>query len=160
MRNMTKLLVAAMFGLGLATAADAKSLIFCSEASPEGFDPALYDSGTTLDATIPVYEGLVKFKLGTTEVQPALAESWDVSSDGLTYTFHLRHGVKFGATDYFTPTRDFNADDVVFSFHRQLDKDTKWNPYLPQTSYQYWDNMGMPDAVVDVKKVDDYTVKS
>ena len=53
--------------------------------------------------------------------RPGLAASYDVSDDGLEYTFHLRPGVKFQTTDFFTPTRDFNADDVVFSFERQLD---------------------------------------
>ena len=64
---------------------------------------------------------LVEFKKGSTDLEPALAESWEISDDGLTYTFHLRKGVKFHTTKEFTPTRDFNADDVVFSFQRQLD---------------------------------------
>ena len=59
----------------------------------------------------PVYNRLVEFESGTTEVIPGLAESWEVSDDGLQYTFHLRPGVKFHSTDYFTPTRDMNADD-------------------------------------------------
>ena len=44
-----------------------------------------------------------------------------ISDDGLDYTFKLRPGVKFQTTDFFTPTRDFNADDVIFSFERQLE---------------------------------------
>ena len=158
MKHLTTLLLATAFAAGLAGAAGAKTVTFCSEASPAGFDPSLYEGGNDLDAVIPVYEGLVAFKPGTTEVKPALAESWDISKDGLTYTFHLRHGVKFGATDSFTPTRDFNADDVVFSFHRQMDANTPWSPYLPNTTYAYWGDMSMPDLVADVKKVDDYTV--
>ncbi|WP_286789656.1 ABC transporter substrate-binding protein, partial [Thioclava sp. UBA3469] len=76
--------------------AGAKTLVYCSEASPEGFDPAPYTSGTTFDASShPVYDQLVEFKPGTTEIEPGLAESWDVSDDGLTYTFNLRKGVKF-----------------------------------------------------------------
>jgi dipeptide transport system substrate-binding protein len=60
----------------------------------------------------------VQFKPGTTEIAPALAESWEVSEDGLTYTFHLRKGVRFHANDRFTPTRELTADDVIFSFQR------------------------------------------
>ncbi|MFO6017834.1 ABC transporter substrate-binding protein, partial [Pseudomonas aeruginosa] len=62
-----------------------------------------------------------QFERGGTKVLPGLAESWDVSDDGKTYTFHLRKGVKFHSTDYFKPTREFNADDVLFTFERMLD---------------------------------------
>ena len=48
-----------------------------------------------------------------------LAEKWDVSEDGKTYTFHLRKGVKWQDNKDFKPTRELNADDVVFSFDRQ-----------------------------------------
>ena len=149
-------IVAAMTGSALAD----KTLVYCSEGSPEGFDPALYEGGTTLDVNIASYEGLLKFKAGTTEVQPGLAESWDISPDGKTYTFHLRHGVKWQTTDYFTPTREFNADDVVYSFGRQIDSSAnKLAAYLPDSTYAYWGDMSMPDQVAGIKKIDDYTVE-
>ena len=73
-----------------------------------------------MDASaVPVYNRLVDFKAGTTELVPSLAESWEVSEDGKIYTFHLRKGVKFQSNKYFKPSRDFNADDVIFSFMRQ-----------------------------------------
>ena len=100
------------------------------KAHPEGFDPAPFTAGTTFNASSkPLYNRLVEFKRGTSEVIPGLAESWAVSSDGLEYTFKLRKGVKFQTTEFFTPSRDFNADDVVFSFERQLKKDHPWNQY-------------------------------
>ena len=81
-----------------------------------------------------------------------------MSDDGLTYTFNLRKGVKFGATDYFTPSRDFNADDVVFTFERMLDKQ---NPYYDYAGgqYDYFVAMGMPDAIKSIERVGDFTVK-
>src|SRR5262245_27374265 len=89
----------------LSTAASAKPFIYCSEASPSGFDPALATSATTYDAVgHTVYNRLVGFKKGTTEIEPELAESYQVSDDGLQYTFKLRPNVKFQTTDYFTPT--------------------------------------------------------
>jgi dipeptide transport system substrate-binding protein len=137
----------------------AKTLVFCSEGSPEGFNPAFMTAGTSFDASSrPVYNRLVEFERGTTKIGPALAEKWDVSDDGLEYTFHLRKGVKFQTTKEFTPSRDFNADDVVFSFKRQLDKE---HPYhkVSNGSDEYFNGMSMPDLLKDVVKVDDYTVK-
>ncbi|MGJ5778114.1 ABC transporter substrate-binding protein, partial [Pseudomonas aeruginosa] len=100
----------------------ASNLIFCSEGSPAGFDPAQYTTGTDFDAAAEtVFNRLTQFERGGTKVLPGLAESWDVSDDGKTYTFHLRKGVKFHSTDYFKPTREFNADDVLFTFERMLD---------------------------------------
>jgi len=141
-----------------AQAAQAKTLVYCSEGSPEGFNASLYTAGTTFDASSAnVFDGLVKFKRGTTEIIPGLAESWDVSEDGKTYTFHLRKGVKFHSAKHFKPTRDFNADDVLFSFNRQWKVD---HPYhkVSGGSYEYFNGMDMPDLLKDIKKVDDYTV--
>jgi len=148
---------AAMLAGGIA---NAKTLVHCSEGSPEGFDPALYTAGTTFDASSrSVYNRLVEFERGTTKIVPALATSWDVSKDGLAYTFHLRKGVKFHTTSYFTPTRDMNADDVVFSFMRQLRKDHPWHQYTAGTAWEYFNGMSMPKLLKDVVKVDDHTVK-
>jgi dipeptide transport system substrate-binding protein len=141
-----------------ATGAQAKTLVYCSEGSPEGFNPAFYTTGTTFDATSRnVFDKLVQFKRGTTEVEPGLAESWDVAEDGLTYTFHLRKGVKFHSSDKFTPTRDFNADDVIWTFERQW-KDE--HPYhkVSGATYEYFDGMSMPDLLESIEKTDDYTV--
>ena len=49
-----------------------------------------------------------------------MAESWTTSADGLTYTFKLRKGVKFHTTENFKPSRDFNADDVIFTMSRMV----------------------------------------
>ena len=81
-----------------------EDLVYCSEGSPEGFSPALYTAGTTFDASSrQIYNRLVEFEHGTTNIQPGLAESWTVSDDGLEYTFNLRQDVAFHTTDWFTP---------------------------------------------------------
>ncbi|MDQ0317300.1 ABC transporter substrate-binding protein [Amorphus orientalis] len=146
--------------LAFAGTAHATTFVYCSEGSPEGFDPALYTSGTTFDATSRnVFNKLVEFERGTTNVVPGVAESWDVSEDGTEYTFHLRPGVKFHSTDYFTPTRDLNADDVIFSFERQLDPENPYNQYVEGASWEYFNGMSMPDLIESIEKVDDMTVK-
>ena len=103
-------LAALLAGAGLASA---KTLVYCSEGSPENFTPAINTTGTSFDAARPVYNRLTEFKRGTTDVVPGLAESWEVTDGGKTITFHLRKGVKFHSLKDFKPTRDFNADDVL-----------------------------------------------
>lgn len=143
--------------LALAGAASAKTLVYCSEGSPENFTPAINTTGTSFDAARPVYNRLVEFKRGTTEVVPGLAESWEIADGGKTITFHLRKGVKFHSLKDFKPTRDFTADDVLWSFDRQ------WKPNHPYFKvsggkYDYFNDMDMPSLLDTVTKTDDHTV--
>ncbi|MCJ8510164.1 ABC transporter substrate-binding protein [Rhizobium lemnae] len=150
-------LLAASF---LSTTASAKTFVFCSEGSPEGFDPGLYTAGTTFDASAhPVYSRLLEFEPGTTKPVAALAESWKVSEDGKEYTFKLRPGVKFQTTEFFKPTRTLNADDVVFSIDRQINKSNPWNQYIAGASWEYAAGMGFPELIKSIEKVNDLTVK-
>ena len=111
------LLAAALVLASLTTSAWAqKTLVIAIAADPPGFDPeaVLNNSAGFVMATI--YDSLVRYKPGSVDVEPGLAESWDVSADGLTYTFHLRKGVKFHDG---TP---FNAPNYVKTIKRLLDK--------------------------------------
>jgi len=158
MKYQPKLTALAMALALSTTALSAQTLVYCSEGSPEGFDPALYTSGTTFDATShPLYNQLAEFKVGTTEVVPGLAESWEVSDDGQTVTFKLRTGVKFHSNDMFTPTRDFNSEDVVFTFDRQGNED---NPYFTVSggTWEYFGGMSMPDLIESIEAPDANTV--
>ena len=156
--SVKKILATGMLISTLAVAAQAQTLVYCSEGSPEGFDPALYTAGTTFDASShPLYNRLTEFRVGTTEVIPGLAESWTVSEDGTKVTFVLRQGVTFHSNDQFTPTRDFNADDVIFSFDRQGNADNPYNQVSGGT-WEYFGGMSMPDLIESIEKVDDYTV--
>ena len=80
-----------------------------------------------------------------------------MTEDGLTYTFHLRHGVKFQTTPWFTPTRDFNADDVLFSFDRQWQPDDPWHK-VSSRNFPYFNSMDFPTILKTITKTDDYTV--
>src|SRR5690349_5403065 len=155
-RRLLGAVAAAALAFGLANAANAKTLVYCSEGSPENFNPQINTTGTSFDAARPVFNRLVEFQKGTTKVVPGLAESWTVSDDGLTYTFKLRKGVKFHANAGFKPTRDFDADDVVATFDRMW-KDT--DPYhkVSGGSYDYFGDMGMPSLLKSIDKVDDHT---
>ena len=138
--------------------AGAKTLVYCSEGSPENFAPSINTTGTSFDASEQIYDNLVDFERGGTKVVPGLAEKWEVSKDGLEYTFHLRKGVKWQSNKNFKPSRDFNADDILFMFERQWKEN---DPYFKVTSsnHAYFGDMGMPKLLKSVDKVDDYTVK-
>ncbi len=142
-----------------AASAQAQNLVVCTEAAPEGFDIVQYTGAVTADATAEtVFNRLLAFKPGTTELVPGLATSWEISDDGLVYTFRLRPDVKFHATDWFTPSRPFNADDVVWTFQRALDPKHPWHESA-QRGYAYFDAMGMRELIKSVEKVDALTVR-
>ena len=152
-----------LVGAGLLASAPfasaATNLVFCSEGSPAGFDPGQYTTGTDFDASAEtMFNRLTQFERGGTAVIPGLATKWDISEDGLTYTFHLREGVKFHTTSYFKPTREFNADDVLFTFNRMINKDDPFRKAYP-TEFPYFTDMGMDTNITKIDKVDDHTVK-
>jgi dipeptide transport system substrate-binding protein len=136
----------------------AKTLVYCSEASPENFYPGINTTGTSFDANEQVYDTLVGFERGGTAVIPKLAEKWEVSKDGLTYTLSLRKGVKWHSSKMFTPTRDFNADDVLFMFERQWKES---HPYFKVTSpnHSYFNDTGMASLIKTIDRVNDHTVR-
>ena len=135
-----------------------KQITFCLEGSPEGFDPALYQSGTTFTVTSVVYDKLMDFIPGTTKVTKQLADSYSFSEDKKEITFKIHKGVKFHSNKYFKPSRELNADDVIFSLKRQGDDKNPWHN-LKGKSYQYWEDMGMNKIIKNIEKIDDYTVK-
>ena len=159
MKPVTLILAATMLAAGAVSAAHAKDLAFCAVQNPEGFDPAPHITGATFDASSQaLYNRLVEFAPGTTRPVPGLAEGWDVSEDGLEYTFHLRQGVKFHSTYFFTPSRDLNADDVVFSLRRQMDRKDPYYDYAGGI-WPYFEGMAMPALIDSIGKVDDQTVR-
>ena len=141
------------------TAQAATNLIVCTEASPEGFDVVQYNSLTTTNASADVLMNrLVDYDARTGKLVASLAESWSVWPDGLTYDFKLRSGVKFHTTEYFAPTRDFNADDVVFSFQRMLDPANPWNKVAAQ-GFPHAQSMQWPSLIKKVEATDPQTVR-
>jgi dipeptide transport system substrate-binding protein len=157
--QLKRLAAATALALVAAASAQAKTLVFCSEGSPENFYPAINTTGTSFDGNEPIYNRIVDFERGGTQVVPSLAEKWTISPDGTVYTFTLRKGVKWHSqTRAFKPTRDFNADDVLFSIERQWKED---HPFFKVTSanHSYFGDMGMPKLLKSVEKVDDYTVR-
>ena len=133
----------------------------CEPGDAVRLDPADYDDGQTAARAEQIFETLVEFDGATTNVRPALAESWTTSADGKTWTFSLRKNVKFHDG---TP---FNADAVLWNYNRQWDEK---HPYHTQDyatlSWEYWHDVigwgfkGEKSPLMqNIKKVDDYTVQ-
>ena len=135
----------------------AKTLVYCSEGSPEIFNPALSPTSTSIDASLPIFDTLVAFEPGGSRIVPALAESWNISEDGLTYTFHLRHGVRWQSNAGFQPTREMNADDVLFSFERMWKADHPFHK-VSGGAYDIFRDTGLPDLLAAITRIDDHTV--
>src|SRR5215212_7470162 len=100
-------------GGGATTGVSSKdTLVFGAAGDPKLFDPAFASDGETFRVLKQIFEGLVKTKQGSAEIEPALATKWDSSPDGKDWTFTLRQGVKF------TDGTPFNAEAVCFNFNR------------------------------------------
>ena len=148
----------AALALACAAGAGAKTLVYCSEGSPENFYPGVNTTGTSFDAAEPIYNRIVEFERGGTKVVPGLAEKWDISADGKVYTFTLRKGVKWHNHRAWKPTRDMNADDIVFTFERQW---KEAHPFFKVTSsnHSYFNDTGLAKQLKSVEKVNDHTVR-
>ena len=116
---------------------------------------------TTEYYTVPlnIFERLVETQTnmdGTSELVPGLAERWEISDDGLTYTFYLRKGVKFQNGE------EFKADDVVYTFERMLKPETNaLNQDFITAIKGSLDMMeGKTDKLVGIEVVDEYTIKT
>ncbi len=133
------------------------TLIFGRGGDSVGLDPAFEVDGESFKVCDNIYDTLVQYKLESTELEertelePALAESWKSSDDGLTWTFNLRKGVTFHDG---TP---FNADAVLFSLNRQHDKTHPFHDV--GGSYVYWEDTGLASIVDKITAVDAYTVQ-
>ena len=115
--------------------------------------PATLDPISAVDGAVPliarqIFDTLVAFREGSTDVEPALATRWSVSKDGLTWTFVLREGVRF------TDGAPLTASEVVASFARGLKPD----PAAPAVG---WAALlrGTPGVLKEVRATDARTVQ-
>ncbi|MEH6693143.1 MAG: ABC transporter substrate-binding protein [Pseudorhizobium pelagicum] len=142
--------VAAAFALvGFTAAAQTPPnvLIVGQIAEPQSLDPHAVTATNDFRILVNLYDGLVRYKDGTLEVEPALAESWTISDDGKTYTFTLRQGVKFHDGSA------FDATAVKFNFDRMLKED---HPFHDTGPFPLSFNFASIDVV---NVIDDNTVE-
>lgn len=116
-------------------------------AEPQSLDPHAVTAVNDFRILVNIYDGLVRFADGTLEVEPSLAEEWQISEDGMTYTFQLREGVSFHDGS------PFNAEAVVFNFERMLDEEHPHHGTGPFPLSFFF------SAVEEVTALDDHTVE-
>jgi cationic peptide transport system substrate-binding protein len=136
-----------------------QGLVYCAEANPVSFNPQVTTTGSTIDIIAnQLYDRLISIDPVTAEFQSELATDWKISPDGKSVTFTLRQGVKFHSTVYFTPSRDFNADDVIFTFSRLFDV---YNPYhfVGDANYPYFQSVGIDQLIRRIVRVSDHQVR-
>lgn len=165
MINLRKILAVTVFVLlGGCSPADpgkshlAQGLVYCSEGNPVTFNPQLIITGTTVDATSnQLYNRLLEYNPASGQLEPALAKSWEVSPDGRSYTFHLRPGIEFHHTDYFQPSRHFNAEDVLFSFNRVIRPE---HPYhlVSGGNYPFFQSVDFNSLINNIEQVNEHQV--
>ncbi len=148
--KLVKVVVAAALLSGAATAiaqTPPNVLVVGQIAEPKSLDPQAVTAVNDFRILMNVYDGLVRYKSGTLEVEPALATSWTISADGTEYTFKLRRGVKFHDGS------DFDAADVEFNFDRMLDENHPYHHTGPFPLSFFF------SAIEDVEAVDASTVR-
>jgi peptide/nickel transport system substrate-binding protein len=134
-----------------AATATAPVLVVARVKDAVTLDPAQSSDGMSLNVTREIVKGLVQFRPGTFDIEPAIAQSWSVNAGGRSWTFALKHGLKFSDG---TPV---DAQAVKFNFDR-------WrlisNPYHGNFSYPYYISEfgGFPGLIADVEAPDRYTV--
>lgn len=102
--------------------------VYCVSGQVNTFNPQKVSSGLIVDTlAAQLYDRLLDVDPYTYRLVPELAESWEVLDNGATYRFHLRNNVPFQTTAWFKPTRNFNADDVIFTFGRIFNRDHPWH---------------------------------
>lgn len=114
-------------------AGDSGLLVFAHPEDATKLDPSDVTDGESLLVTWHIYDGLTRYVRGSTEVEPALATSWETSDDGLEWTFTLREGVTFHDG---TP---FDADAVVWNFERWFDPEDP--NHFEDWEFSYWSYM-------------------
>ncbi|CAN5518305.1 ABC transporter substrate-binding protein [soil metagenome] len=122
------------------------TLVIDLGSEPENLDPHQGLAATTSMLTGQMFESFFRATPGTLDIEGALAETWEMSADGLSWTLNLRQGVKFHDGS------DFNGEAVKFNFDRQFDET---NEYYALGS---WSGVGSFDFLESIEIVDPYTI--
>lgn len=135
------------------------SFIYCVNGIVTTFNPQIASTGLIIDPlAAQLYDRLLEVNPFTYKLNSELASRWKSFDKGATYRFYLKRNIPFQTTDWFTPTRTLNADDVVFSFSRMFDKNHPYH-YVGGGNYPYFDSLQLANNIRSIRKIDNYTVE-
>ena len=136
----------------------AADLVIINGAEPESLDPAIITGQPDIRASTAIFEGLTRLDPKTAGARPGLAEKWEISPDGLVYTFHLRTNLVWSTGEPIT------ADDVIYSWLRALDpktaSDYAGQLYFLKNGEDYNTGKIKDPSLVGCKALDRYTVRA
>ncbi|MEG9499932.1 ABC transporter substrate-binding protein [Mannheimia indoligenes] len=156
------------------------SLVYCTTSSGFSFNPQKADVSSNMNVvTEQIYDKLFEFNPKKNRLEPALAESYSISDDGLVITLRLRKNVAFHTTSWFTPTRNLNAEDVVFSLKRMIGKESDlpevetaaeralhhqrqnyiYQKATSQIYFPYFESVGLAGKIANVSSPSNHIVK-
>lgn len=138
---------------------ESHGVVYCVDTSIRELNPQLYGStpvGSSLSHQL--YDRLLTINPISQRLEGQLSRKWNISRDGLRYTFYLQKGIAFHTVPWFKPSRTMNADDVLFSFNRILDSS---HPYHSVSGghYPFFERVGFDKQISTLKKIDDYTIE-
>lgn len=156
------------------------SLVYCTTSSGFSFNPQKSDVSSNMNVvTEQIYDKLFEFNPKKNRLEPALAESYSISDDGLVITLNVRKNVSFHSTAWFTPSRKLNAEDVVFSLNRMIGRENDlpevkngaesalhhqrqsyiYQKAAEQIYYPYFESVGLANKIVRITSPSNYVVQ-
>ncbi|MFC0323200.1 ABC transporter substrate-binding protein [Gallibacterium melopsittaci] len=188
--NFSKYIVVMLFGSCVANISMAapsvpkqvfdNGLVYCTHSLPVSLNPQTADIGSNTNIVADqIYNKLFELSGNDNHLVPSLATSYYISTDGKTITINLRRGVKFHKTGWFTPTREFNAEDVVFSLNRiigkndgifpledeiensstKISQNTLFNEKAKNRHFPYFESIRLRNKIESVTAINPYQVQ-
>ncbi|WMY96797.1 MAG: ABC transporter substrate-binding protein SapA [Arsenophonus sp.] len=135
------------------------SFIYCTHGIITKFNPQIKNTSSIIDLlALQIYDRLLEINSLTYKLNFSLITHWQSFDNGKTYRFYLKKNIQFQKTNWFTPTRKLNADDVVFSFLRIFDKKNPYH-YVNNGKYPYFDSLQIKNNIFSIKKINSYIVE-
>ncbi|WMY95819.1 MAG: ABC transporter substrate-binding protein SapA [Arsenophonus sp.] len=136
------------------------SFVYCTHGIVTTFNPQLKNTSSIIDdlLALQIYDRLLEINPFTYELNSSLVTHWKLFDKEKTYRFYLKKNIQFQKTNWFTPTRTLNADDVMFSFLRMFDEKHPYH-YVSNGKYPYFDSLHIKNNIRSIKKINSYIVE-